>query len=189
MAHEKKKDNAVEGTILASSMDGPSVSWTMADLTKVNNKLFLTYHVTTSGYSYLTPLGCAIGAAALPYTSRFSNLTRLQAAGTGGLIGGGTGMALGLMALVGIASSKNPKLPFDADGIQMRVDGLSHNYHVRALDLGVWLGIAAAGATLVYAGGPTKLGLSPRTFGRMQAIALGSAVGSVGANLFSAATK
>jgi hypothetical protein len=189
MAHEKNKGNAVEGPIFASSMDGPAVSWTMADLTKVNNKLFLTYHVMTSGYSYLTPLGCAIGAIALPYASKFSNLTRLQAAGTGGLIGGGTGMTLGLLAIGRIASSKNPKLPFDKDGIQMRVDGLSHNYHVRALDLGVWLGIAAAGATLVYAGGPTKLGLSPGTFGNMQAIAFGSAVGSAGANLVFAATK
>jgi hypothetical protein len=191
MAPEKKTNIVLPQTttILAGSMDGPSISWTVADLFKVNNKLFMTYHVTASGCDYLAPLGCAVGALALPNISRFSNLTRLQAAGTGGLMLGGTGMGLGLIAMINIATSKNPRIPWDDDGIQMRVDGLSHNYRVRALDLGVWLGVAAAGATLVYAGGPTKLGLSPGNFGKMQALALGSAVGSVGANVFISATK
>jgi hypothetical protein len=183
------KNTASPLTILARSMDGPSVAWTVADLTKVNNKFFMTYHVMASGYDYLTPLGCAIGAGALPYTSKFSTLTRLQAAGTGGLIGGTAGMGLGFMLMMKIANSKSPKLPWDEDGIQTRVDGISHNYRVRAMDLGVWLGMAAAGATMVYAGGPTKLGLSSGTFGKFQAVALGSAMGSVTANVFISATK
>jgi hypothetical protein len=175
--------------ILASSMDGPTIKWTVADSTKVNNKLFMTYHVMSSGYDFLTPLGCLFGAVGLPSTSKFSNLSRLQAAGTGGLIAGGTGMAMGLLAMTMTAYAKEPRYPWDEDGIQMRVDGISRNYFVRSMDLGVCLGIAAAGASLAYAGGPATLGLSAGTFGRLQAVALGSAMGSVGASIYVNATK
>ena len=167
-----------------------TVKWTVADLFKVNNKLFMTYHVMGSGYDYLTPVGCLLGAIGLPYTSKFSNLTRLQAAGTGGLIGGGTGMALGLLLMTSIANAKEPKIPWNEDGIQMRVDGISHNYKVRAMDLGVWIGVAAAGVGLMAVGGnPTKLGLSAGAFGKLQALSLGSAAGSLGAIGFITATK
>jgi hypothetical protein len=163
-------------------MDGPQVSWTVSDLSKVGgNKTFLVWHVMESGYSYLNPLGCAIGSVALAKTAKFSHLTTLQAAGTGGLMAGGAGMGLGLLAVYNISTMKNPKLPWNEDGIQMRVDGLSHNYRVRALDLGTWIGVAAGCGAVLASGGPTKLGLSAGALGSLQAIALGSAVGSVSA--------
>lgn len=181
---KKKRAN-----LLATSMDGPSVSWTVADLFSVNNRLFMTYHVMGSGYDYLTPLGCAIGAFALPKIERFSNLTKLQAAGTGGLVAGGTGMTLGFLAMVGTAYSTNPRLPWTEDGIQMRVDGLRQNYTVRSMDLGVWLGIGAAGAVVAMKGGPVPLGLSPGVLGVCQAAVLGSGAASLASVAFISATK
>ena len=182
-----KKDGEESLLFLANSMDGPTVPWTVADLTKVNNKLFMTYHVMASGYDYLTPLGCAIGAA-LPFVPRFASVPRLQAMGNAGLIAGGTGMGLGLFLMGRIASS-NPATPWNEEGIQQRVNGLSHNYRVRGMDLGVWLGIAAAGAAMVANGGPVKLGLAHGALGAMQGVALGSAIGSVSAAVVIAATK
>lgn len=187
---KKLQARVVPPVPLANSMDGPSVSWTVGDLFKFNNKVFLTYHCMGSGYDFLTPVGCLLGATILPRMSKFSHLTPLQAAGTGGIVAGGAGMGLGLLALVGTATSKNPKIPWTNDGIQMRVDGLSHNYKVRALDLGVWVGIAAAGGALLYSGGSMqKFGLLPGLPGQLQTVALGSAAGSIGATILIQLTK
>jgi hypothetical protein len=173
----------------SSSVDGPSVPFAPNDLFKFNNTLFLLYHVMGSGYDYLSPIGCAIGSVAVPLIPKFKDLTRLQAAGTGAVIAGSTGMGLGCLAMINIATKRDKALPWDEGGRQNRVDGLSHNSRVRALDLGVWLSILAAGATVAYKGGPTELGLSAGTLGKLQAIGLGSAAGSVMANIFIAATK
>lgn len=61
-----------------------------------------------SGYNYFCIPGCLIGAVTLPFTAKFKDLTRLQAAGTGAIIGGTVGMGLGALALVGKVTSKNP---------------------------------------------------------------------------------
>lgn len=188
LAKKQQRSNQNDSQILlAASMDGPSVYWTVNDLFKFNNKAFMAYHVAFSGYDYLTPLGCMLGAIGLPYTPKFSNLTRLQAAGTGGLIGGGTGMACGLMMMRMVANAKETREgtpPWNEEGIQMRVDGISTNFHVRAVDLGVWIGALAG---LAY--GPAKLGLSSGTFGKLQALTLGSAAGTIASLALVIATK
>jgi hypothetical protein len=170
-------------------MDGPSVPFAPNDLFKFNPTLFLIYHCMDSGYNYMTPLGCAIGAFAVPLIPRFKDLTRLQAAGTGANLAGGIGMGLGCLALINIATKKEPRLPWDEGGRQNRVDGLSYNYRVRCMDLGVWLGVLSGAAAVAYNGGPTKLGLSSGTLGKLQAIGLGSAAASVLTNVFITVTK
>ena len=81
------------------------------------------------------------------------------------------------------------KMPFDADGLQNRVDGMSHNYRIRAMDLGVWMGVLAAGGVLAYNGcNASNLGLSPGTLGQLQAIGLGSASASVLTMMYVSAT-
>ena len=80
-------------------------------------------------------------------------------------------------------------MPFDDAGIQNRVDGMCHNYRVRAMDLGVWLGIISAGGTLAYNGGnPTYLGFSAGTLGRLQVVGLGSAAASILTSAYISAT-
>ena len=125
MKLEKKVQNhGITAEPLATSMDGPTVASTVADLFKFNNNIFLTYHCMTAGYDVFSPLGCLVGGmVVLPRLSNFSHLTPLQAAGTGGIVGGCTGMGLGLFSLMETAVKKNPKIPMDKDGIQMRVDG------------------------------------------------------------------
>ena len=174
----------------SSSMDGPYCKYTANDIFGFNSKLYLTYHVMGAGYDFLSPVGCLVGGVALPYFSRFKDLTRLQAVGTGGIIGGTVGMTCGLLLLGGMSQSKNPKIPFDDDGIDTRVNGLKYNYSVRTLDLGVWLGILGAGGALAYNQmDPTKLGLSTGTLGKLQAVGLASGAASVLTNAFIAMTK
>ena len=71
------------------------------------------------------------------------------------------------------------------------MNGLQHNYHVRCLDLGVWLGIiVGAGGSLLYNQmDPTKLGLSPGNFGKFQAIGIASGVASILTNFYVSKTK
>ena len=176
-------------------MDGPYVKYTVNDLFSFHNTAYLTYHCMGAGYDMLSPVGCIVGGIGLPYMSRFKDLTRLQAIGTGGIIGGTFGMGLGLLALVGISQSKNPKIPFDKDGIEQRVNGLKYNYFVRCLDLGVWLGIVGgAGGMLMYNGGfnnatLSKVGLSSGKLGYLQAIGLASGTASVLSNVYVKMTK
>lgn len=149
----------------------------------------MTYHVMSAGYGALTPLGVGTGAALyytgwyrpLPQSSALANLA------TAGLVAGGAGMCLGLYkkSLIarqqqGTAPSKN-KLPWTDEGIQQRVDGLSHNFKVRVLDVSVWSGIGLATGVLLLAGGPVALGLSSGLPGVLQGWSLGSAAGSLGA--------
>lgn len=187
VTNNKKKD-----LMDAKTMDGPKIHWAPADVLKprLPPKIFLTYHVMSAGYDHLTPLGSALGAmiGMSPLGPKyFSNYSTLQLAGNSGLIGGCTGMILGLGGLYAVASSggKNPNAPpWTEEGIQMRVDGLSQNFNVRVMDVGVWIGLATAGTVLLAAGGPTKLHLSPGPLGAMQALSLGSAAGGWTAILY-----
>jgi hypothetical protein len=179
-----------------SGMDGPSVRWTVNDLAAFNNKFYLTYHCMGAGYDFLSPLGCLVGLA-LPFTkySKFASMSSLQAAGTGGIVAGTAGMALGLAAVVGKAyssSTSNPEgggLPMNDEGIEQRVNGLKHNYIVRSMDRGVWFGVAAMGGAMAYAGGPAKLGFSSGLWGGMQALGVASGVSSVLTMGYVSATK
>jgi hypothetical protein len=178
-----------KSVLATSSMDGPSVPFAPNDLFKFNNKMFMLYHVMGSGYDYLTPIGCLVGAATIPLFPKYQHFTRLQAAGTGAIIAGCTGMGLGALAMASNMAKTEPKLPFDKAGWQQRVDGLSHNYRVRAMDVGVWLGVVAGATAVTYCGGPKALNLSPGILGTLQSIALGSAGASILTNLFIVCTK
>ena len=80
-------------------------------------------------------------------------------------------------------------MPFDDAGIQNRVDGMTHNYRIRAMDLGVWIGVLTAGGVLAYNGcDASKLKLSSGTLGQLQAIGLGSVSASVLTMMYVTAT-
>lgn len=173
-------------------MDGPKIETTVGDLFKSRPKIFLPYHAMSAGYSVLTPVGSLLGGL-LYYTAGVGSATypsALAVMGTSGLVSGSAGMALGLAKLLQVASlGESASPPFTADGIQQRVDGLSHNFVVRVLDKSVWLGAAAGCLIVAGAGGPKKIGLSAGTLGILQAISLGSAVGTLGAVGCVASTK
>lgn len=168
-----------DSTTKAKKMDGPVVKWTVGDIFRSHPKLFMTYHVVDAGYDLLTPLGVAVGG--LAYAAGYRPLPNLpQILGTAGLIGGSTGVMLGCARITKVAlQGEKASPPWNKEGIQVRVDGLSHNFNVRVLDKSVWLGAAAAAAAVAYVGGPQKVGLSPGPLGYAQAISLGSAAGSV----------
>lgn len=163
-------------------MDGPVIRWTVNDIFKGNNRLFISYHVVCSGFYALSPVGCLLGGA-LSGAGLFRPYpTVLSSMGTVGFGAGCLGMAIGASGLYSIANkgaAASP--PWTNDGIQQRVDGLSHNFKVRVLDLSAWSGMAVAATTLVALGGPVKLGLASGTMGVVQALTLGSSIGSLAA--------
>lgn len=162
-------------------MDGPIVRWTVADLFKSDKKTFMKYHVMESGYGALTPVGTILGGIVYgvgvrPFPSA------LQMMGTTGLVTGVAGMVLGLTRMNKVAAQgETASPPWTDDGIQNRVDGISHNFKVRILDLSVWSDMGLAAGALVLAGGPVKLGLSKGVGGILQALSLGTTVGSLSA--------
>lgn len=157
-----------------------SVKATLGDLFKSHPKFFLTYHVLDAGYDVLTPLGVALGGAAFYGLGYKPYPTALATMGTAGIIGGSTGMLLGCTRLIGTAiKGDKASPPWNDQGIQQRVDGLSHNFNIRVLENSVWGGVGVAAACMYAAGGPQKLGLSPGVLGVVQGLSLGSAAGSV----------
>ncbi|KAL3790955.1 hypothetical protein HJC23_004937 [Cyclotella cryptica] len=174
----------------AKSMDGPKVNWTVADTFRPNPHTAMTYHVMSAGYSAFTPLGAAIGA--LLYGAGWRRFPSVWATmGSTGLVAGGLGLLAGLGGMQSTAKKgEKAKIPWTEEGIQQRVDGLSHNFKVRVIDLSVWSGIGLAAGVLMVAG-PGKLKLSPGVLGALQGVSLGSALGSLGAIgcIFSTATK
>lgn len=155
-------------------MDGPTVPYTIADVFLSSPRLAITYHVAGVSYDIFTPLGAIVGGAAgIVGGSSSSSTTRAVA--NGSLVGGALGMTLGLAALYSKAQQGDSlqPLPWNDDGIQTRVNGISQNYKIRTLDLSVWTGLAVAAALYATAKAPAvaKLGL-------LQTLSLGSTVGS-----------
>jgi hypothetical protein len=166
-------------------MDGPVVRWTINDIFKGNNRLFLGYHVTTAGFDALAPIGCLLGGVMYGtglFRQPYLSTSLLSSMGTVGLGVGCLGMTIGAAGMYSKASqgaAASP--PWTDDGIQQRVDGLSHNFKVRVLDLSAWSGVAVAATTLVAVGGPAKLGFAAGTMGIVQALTIGSSLGSLSA--------
>lgn len=162
-------------------MDGPEVKWTVNDLfSESSDETFMAYHVASAGWDFMAPAGCMLGGILY---SAWRPLPFLQMIGTGGLIAGCAGMCFGTM---GMAQAKSKgelakPLPWNEDGVKMRVDGLKHNYTVRIFDKCAWIGIAAGGALVALSRGPTRLGLSRGLLGTAQALTLGSSLGSFAA--------
>ena len=166
----------------SKSMDGPKVKRTMADLFDINDMTFLTYHVASSGFNAVGTAGCILGGALYGSGLYRSPPSVWAAMGTFGLIGSVAGAALGLTKMASVASKGEAQtVPWTTDGIHQRTDGLRHNFIVRIMDQNAWLGLAVAAGALLYAGGPTKLKLSPGLLGVGQAMNLGTSLGVLGA--------
>ena len=172
--------------ILRKRMDGPVVPWTVGDVVKLGgNSLFMTYHVTTTPWALAAPVGCLLGGLYAVITSKISSKTVLGYMSTGGLVLGGMGALTGLglrtkLAWQGETATTLNGIPWTEAGIQQRVDGLSHNFKVRMLDLSTWNGALAVVCGLAAAGvTPVSLGLAPGALGVVQTITLGSSLGSV----------
>lgn len=167
----------------AKSMDGPVVKYTVADLFQSSPRLFMTYHVMGTPFNIFNTAGVLLGGvlALTPLRKRFPSALALM--GTSGMIAGCGGMALGLakMNMIAGKGDANEPIPWNDEGIQQRVDGISHNFKVRVLDISVWTGIGLATGALFFAGGPAKLGLSGKTLGVLQAMSVGSAIGGLSA--------
>lgn len=160
-------------------MDGPVVQKTVSDLFRSNSRLFIFYHAADAGYNFLTPLGA--GSAGLAYLAGFKPYPTLpQTMGTGGLVGGSMGIVLGCALATKIAfNGEKSSPPWNDDGIQMRVDGLSHNFKVRVMENSVWSGAVIALCTTLFIRNPASFRLSAGPMGYLQAIGLGSALGSL----------
>lgn len=188
-------------------MDGPSIRYTMNDIFIASPTMFLSYHCITTGSILFNNMGFLLGSGlyytgllrtAIPQrllssivgTTTASSVSSSYgiASSTFGLLFGSLGGVLGAGALIMTATkgeSATP-IPFTRDGIQQRVDGLSHNYMVRTLDLSSWMGIVTT-ATMVLlmkrkgssSNLPKILQFSDGALGIMQTISFGSAVGSM----------
>ena len=172
-----------EGLLDPRTMDGPVVTTTVADWFQENARVAVTYHVVSAGFASLTPIGAAVGGA-LWYSGLYKPFpTALPMLGTAGLVAGGAGMALGYFGMRAVASqgADASPIPWTEDGIQQRVNGLSHNFKVRVLDLSLWSGMGLATGAMLFAGGPASLGLSSGTLGVLQGLSLGAAAGTLGA--------
>jgi hypothetical protein len=164
------------------NMDGPSVNFTVNDLFRSNQRLFIAYHVTVTPLALSSPIGALVGGALYGF-GRLRKFPSVYAAmGMTSLAVGCLGSAIGLAGM-GYAASKGADAtptPWTEDGIQQHVDGLSHNFMVRVIDLSAWAGMGLAAGTMLVAGGPTKLKLSPAPLGVLQGLSLGIALGALG---------
>lgn len=161
-------------------MDGPKVETTVADLFKKNETIFMGYHVISAGWDVLGTAGAIAGLSA--YGLGLRKYPLLVTVGTSSLVGGLLGSSLGLTRMA-ITASKGDDAspPWNKEGVEQRVNGLSHNFKVRVLDKSSWTGIALASGALVLSGGPAALGFSRGALGVAQALSLGSAAGGISA--------
>lgn len=178
MVDNAKKDNRTP-LLNPKVMDGPVIRSTVADIFLSNPKLYLSYHVMSAGWQIVGPVGVLVGGGIYaigyrPYTNVY------QMMGTASLITGSMGIIMGGMGLRGKAMKGElaTPIPYNTDGIQQRVDGLRHNYKVRVIDLCAWSGIIGTAGLLIVRGGPQKILFQPGLFGTIQALSLGSAIGS-----------
>lgn len=177
-------------------MDGPKVPYTVHDMLLSNPKAFLTYHVMSTPFFLFNTMGSVVGAGlygiglrTIParliapafITSSTSRLAVVTSAT--GLTFGCLGTLLGVAALSRVAMKGDDAtpIPYNDEGVQQRVNGLSHNFMVRVVDLSCWSGMGIAATALLIAGGPSKLKLCTGTLGVVQALSLGSALGGLGA--------
>lgn len=177
-------------------MDGPKVPYTVHDMLLSNPKAFLTYHVMSTPFFLFNTMGSVVGAGlygiglrTIParliapafITSSTSRLAVVTSAT--GLTFGCLGTLLGVAALsrVAMKGEDATPIPYNDEGVQQRVNGLSHNFMVRVVDLSCWSGMGIAATALLIAGGPSKLKLCTGTLGVVQALSLGSALGGLGA--------
>lgn len=176
--------------------DGPKVTYTVHDMLLSNPKAFLTYHVMSTPFFLFNTMGSVVGAGlygiglrTIParliapafITSSTSRLAVVTSAT--GLAFGCLGTLLGVAALsrVAMKGEDATPIPYNDEGVQQRVNGLSHNFMVRVVDLSCWSGMGIAVTALLIAGGPSKLKLCTGTLGVVQALSLGSALGGLGA--------
>lgn len=177
-------------------MDGPKVPYTVHDMLLSNPKAFLTYHVMSTPFFLFNTMGSVVGAGlygiglrTIParliapafITSSTSRLAVVTSAT--GLTFGCLGTLLGVAALsrVAMKGEDATPIPYNDEGVQQRVNGLSHNFMVRVVDLSCWSSMGIAATALLIAGGPSKLKLCTGTLGVVQALSLGSALGGLGA--------
>jgi hypothetical protein len=165
-------------------MDGPVVPWTVADLFKANPKLAMAYHTAGAGLDFMVPVGTIVGGGLYALGAYKPYPTALSSMAAAGLYAGGFGAAMGLGLLANTArkGEENQPLPWNDDTIQMRVNGLSHNFAVRVMDLSVWSGVGVAAGVLMLKGGPSAFSSAAfgrGAFGALQILSLGAAAGGL----------
>jgi hypothetical protein len=161
-------------------MDGPTIQYTPSDLFRKPGELSILYHVMTMPYGLLTPMGALVGGSVGRIL--WPQVSFIKRVANGGLIAGGFGASMGVIAMTQTAmKGEDASPPWNEQGIQQRNQGLSHNYKVRVMDRNVWAGIALAGLGVVLAGGPAQIGLAAGRLGVLQALSLGSSAGSLAA--------
>ena len=190
------KPSARTGLIDPKIMDGPTVLFTVHDALRNYPKLFITYHAINTPFCIFNTMGNVIGAGLyglglrtilvrLISPSLITSSTSKLAVTTStmGLAFGCLGMALGVGALsrVILKGENATPIPYNDEGVQQRVNGLSHNFMVRIIDLSCWSGMGLSATALIVAGGPSKLKLCAGSLGVAQALSLGSALGGIGA--------
>jgi hypothetical protein len=165
-------------------MDGPVVPWTVADLFRSNPNLYMAYHTAGSGFDFMVPVGTLVGGGLYAIGAYKPFPTALSSMAAAGLYAGGFGAAMGLGLLANAArrGEQNQPLPWNEDTIQMRVNGLSHNFAVRVMDLSVWSGVGVAAGVLLLKGGPaafSSAAFGRGAFGALQILSLGAAAGGL----------
>ena len=165
---------------LSDKHSTPSIPYTPFDT--LTSKNALTYHVIQSGYSAFNPLGVAAGGILHTVGLYRRPPSILASMGSLGIASGALGILVGLGGLSSISKKGEKATPkWNEDGISQRVEGLRTNFNVRVIDVSTWIGAGLSVVALVGARGPTGLRLSPGFMGVMQAVGLGTALGSVGA--------
>lgn len=176
------------------------VPWTVADIFRDNDTLFLLYHSMGTSWDLGTLIGTMLGILVFAirwslrnpekdYENKVPSLWYHVAHYS--LLTGGLGLLGGFLWFLHKASCPNtvlipttsanndPPLPWNDVARRNRVYRLVRNTTVRLLDKNVWAGMAIAGAVVIVFGHPSQMiGLSKGFLGVLQFLALGSTVGS-----------